>query len=140
MRPLILAAAVSLLCGTAALAENTPDPGSRTAIQATISQQLDAFRAGDGVTAESFASPSIRDRFPDPAGFMAMVRQAYGALVKPRSSHFGSLDQTPLGLVQKLSVVDSNGQTWTAAYVMTLVDGVWRISGCYMLKEDAISA
>lgn len=139
MRPAVLAV-LTLLTGPA-FADDTPaGPGNQAAIQAVISKQLQAFAAGDASTAESFASPGIRDRFPDPGAFMGMVQQAYGALVAPKSTHFGELSQTPLGLVQKLTVVDAKGGVWTAAYTMTLVDGQWRISGCYMLKSEAVDA
>ena len=141
MRPALLAAAIAVMSAGLAVADDSSvDAGSQAAIQAVINQQLNAFRAGDATTAESFASPGIREKFPDPSAFMGMVRQAYGALVAPKSTHFGNLSQTPLGLVQKLTVVDAQGTVWTAAYTMTLVDGQWRISGCYMLKSDAVDA
>lgn len=139
MRPAVLVF-LALFTGPA-LADDPPaDPGSQAAIQTVITRQLEAFAAGDGSTAESFASPGIRERFPDPAAFLGMVQQAYGALVSPKSTRFGELSQTPLGLVQKLTVVDAKGGVWTAAYTMTLVDGQWRISGCYMLKAEAVGA
>ncbi|MDX7951186.1 DUF4864 domain-containing protein [Lichenihabitans sp. Uapishka_5] len=142
MRAVVLASV--MLCVTlnvAARADDSPaDQASQTAIQGVISQQLQAFRSGDGSTAESFASPGIRDKFPDPAGFMAMVRQAYGALVNPKSTRFGELTKTELGLVQKMTVVDAKGAVWTVAYTMTQVDGEWRISGCFVLKSDAVDA
>lgn len=139
MRPALFAAIAFL--AQPVLADDAPvDAGSQTAIKSVIQQQLDAIKAGDATTAESFASQGIRDKFPDPTAFLGMVRQAYGALVAPKSTHFGDLSQTPLGLVQKLTVVGSDGTVWTAAYTMTLLDGQWRISGCYMLKSEAVDA
>jgi hypothetical protein len=141
MRRIILIGAIGLLAGLSpARAEDGPAASSQAAIRSVITQQLDAFKAEDGVAAEAFASPGIRDRFPDPASFMGMVKQSYGALIRPKSTQFGELSQTALGLVQKLTVVDSTGVVWTAAYTMTLVDGQWRISGCYMLKSQAVDA
>jgi hypothetical protein len=69
-----------------------------------------------------------------------MVQGSYGALIKPRSTSFGELGPTSLGLVQKLTIIDSNGVLWTAAYTMVLVDGQWRISGCFLQKADAVNA
>ena len=142
MRRWVLVGAFAVLVGSCSAwaGDAAVDAGSQSAIRSVITQQLDAFKTEDGVAAESFASPSIHDRFPDPASFMGMVKQSYGALVRPKSTQFGELSQTPLGLVQKLTVVDSNGTVWTAAYTMTEVDGQWRISGCYMLKSTAVDA
>ena len=144
MRParfLIPSALLAILsASTAACADDLPGPADQAAIKGVINDQLQAFKSGDAVAAESFASAGIREKFPDPAAFLGMVRQAYGALVGPRSFRFGELSQTPLGLVQKLTVVDSAGAVWTAAYTMTFVDGQWRISGCYMLKSEAVDA
>ncbi len=139
-RAIIVSAVLLLMSQRAGFAEDMVDPASGAAIQSVITQQLDAFRNDDGAAAEAFAAPGIRDRFPDPSGFMGMVKNSYSALVKPKSTHFGELTQTGLGLVQKMTVVDSNGQVWTAAYTMTQVDGQWRISGCFMLKSEATDA
>ena len=134
----------ALLCALASASEARADEplgaDAATAIHDVISKQLDAFRAEDGAAAEAFAAPGIRDKFPNPDMFMGMVRTAYSALIRPRSTHFDELSQTPLGNVQKVTVVDGNGQVWTAAYTMTLVDGQWRISGCFMLKSEAVNA
>ncbi|MCW6509708.1 DUF4864 domain-containing protein [Lichenifustis flavocetrariae] len=119
---------------------DAPDAAAQTAIQSVITQQLNALQSEDGTTAESFASPGIKEKFPDPGAFMSMVHQSYSALVHPKSTHFGDLSQTALGLVQKMTIVDSKGGVWTAAYTMTQVDGQWRISGCFMLKSEAVEA
>lgn len=131
---------LAVLCSHPARADDAPSPADAAAIHDVISKQLDAFNAGDGATAESFASPGIRDKFPSPDAFMSMVKNAYGALIKPRSTHFDDITQTPLGVVQKVTFVASDGQVWTAAYTMQLVDGQWRISGCFMLKSEAVNA
>lgn len=125
---------------TAVRADEPVGPGAELAIHDVISKQLDAFKAEDGAAAESFAAPGIQDKFPNPDMFMGMVRSAYSALIRPRSTHFDDLSQTALGLVQKMTIVDGNGQVWTAAYTMTQIDGVWRISGCFILKSEAVNA
>ena len=71
---------------------------------------------------------------------MSMVRNAYAPLIRPKSTRFDDLSQTALGLVQKMTVVDSAGAVWTVAYTMVQVDGQWRISGCFILKADAVNA
>ena len=129
-----------LLSVAPAFADDVPGAPDQSAIKDVISQQLDAFGKGDGVAAEAFASPMIQQKFASPEAFMGMVKSGYGALIRPKSTRFESLDQTPLGLVQKMSVVDSSGVLWTVAYTMTQVDGKWRISGCFLLKSDAVNA
>ena len=139
-RVALIALMLSLCFGCPARADDLPDPAAQAAIRDVISRQIDAFRTEDGAAAEAFASPGIRDKFPSPDMFMGMVRSAYGALIRPRSTHFDELTATPLGLVQKMTVVDAGGQVWTVGYTMTLVDGQWRISGCYVLKSEAVNA
>lgn len=139
-RTALLGATFCLVLGGLAHADDQPDAGAQTAIHDVISKQLDAFKTEDGAAAEAFAAPGIQEKFASPDMFMGMVRNAYAALIRPRATHFDDLSQTPLGLVQKMTIVDSNGQVWTAAYTMTLVDGQWRISGCYILKSDAVNA
>lgn len=134
------AVAFTLLSLTAARADDTPGATDQAAIQSVITQQIDAFRKEDGAAAEAFAAPGIQEKFPSPESFMGMVRSAYAPLIRPRSTHFDSLAQTGLGLVQKLTLVDSAGAVWTVAYTLTQVDGQWRISGCFILKSDAVNA
>lgn len=130
---------LAVMLGTAR-ADDQPDPAAETAIHDVIGKQIEAFGKEDGAAAEAFAAPGVLQKFPTPESFMGMVRSAYGALIRPKSTHFDSLTQTALGLVQKVTIVDGNGQVWTAAYTMTLVDGQWRISGCYILKSEAVNA
>lgn len=124
----------------AAEADETPAAPDEAGIQAVITQQLDALSKEDGAVAESFAAPGIQEKFPSPDGFMGMVKNSYSALIRPRSTHFESLTQTGLGLVQKMTLVDGAGTLWTVAYTMVQVDGQWRISGCFILKSDAVNA
>ena len=136
----VLSAAFCVLALHAARAEDAPSSADEGAIHDVITKQLDAFNRDDGPTAESFAAPGIKDKFPSPDMFMGMVKSAYGALIHPKSTRFEALTQTGLGLVQKMTLIDSNGVAWTVAYTMTQVDGQWRISGCFVLKSDAVNA
>ena len=138
---MVLATAVlSLVWIGTAHAEDQPDAAAQTAIQDVISKQFEAFRTEDGPAAEAFAAPGIKEKFPTADSFMGMVKSAYPALIRPRSTHFDSVTTTGFGVVQKVTIVSSDGQLWTAAYTMTLVDGQWRISGCYVLKAEGVNA
>ena len=109
----------------------------RDELQSIITRQLAAFGREDAAEAESFASPQLRDRFPDPRGFLAMVKENYGALVKPRSTHFDETSDSPHGPLQKVTVVANDGTVWTAIYVFERVEGGWRISGCGLVKQES---
>ncbi len=113
------------------------DAPTRTALQDIITRQLAALGREDATEAESFASPQLRERFPDPAGFFAMVKENYAPLLKPRSTKFEETSDSPHGPLQKLTVVAADGTVWIAVYAFERVDGQWRISGCGLMKEES---
>ena len=129
-----VAATAALLLAGAAAAEDY-DAGTRTALQNVISRQLEALGRNDGAAAEAFAAPGIRSQFPDPAKFYGMVKDHYGALIKPKSTTFNGVEDSPHGPLQKMTVVAADGTVWSAIYAFEKVDGEWRISGC-ALEED----
>lgn len=106
----------------------------RTAVQSTIEQQIQAFLRDDGDAAYSFAAPNIQQRFPTAEIFMEMVRGGYQPVYRPRSHVFGELKPSVGGLEQIVEIVDADGEHWTARYTLELVDGAWRITGCYLEK------
>ena len=108
----------------------------RTAIQSTIEQQLQAFLQDDGATAYSFAAPNIKQMYPSVDAFMAMVRQGYPQVYRPRSHSFGELKEEPGYLTQSVDIVDADGVYWTAVYTLRQeADGSWKITGCYLVKK-----
>ncbi len=131
-----LVVAASWVVAVPALADDL-DKATQTSLHDVITQQLDALGHDDAVKAESFASPGIRARFPDPKDFTAMVHNAYGALIQPRSTHFDQASSTALGPMQQVTIVDKDGGVWTALYTFEQVDGQWRISGCALVKEQS---
>ena len=131
----------ALLAASASAEGQQPyDPATRAAIQDVISRQLAAFQHGDAKAAESFATPALQTRFPDPAKFLDMVKESYGALIKPRSTSFGETAPSPHGPLQKMTVVATDGTVWDAIYSFDKVDGQWRISGCGLEKDDTQQA
>lgn len=129
---ILLTLLLSVWIGGAALAQSNAD---RTAVQSTIEQQLQAFLRDDDATAYSFAAPNIMRRFPSAPIFMEMVKRAYPPVYSPRSYSFGALKQVGAGLEQIVDIVDAEGEFWAALYTLELFDGVWRITGCYLLKK-----
>ena len=146
-RSLLRASLVALLMSVALVGPPVGIRGSAAAEEATvavrdelqsiITRQLAAFGREDAKEAESFASPQLQDRFPDPGLFLAMVKEHYAALVKPRSTRFGEITDSPHGPLQRVTVVASDGTVWTAIYAFERVGGDWRISGCGLVKQES---
>jgi hypothetical protein len=130
----VLIAALSLWI--AAAAAQTPE--DRAAIRSVIERQLDAFAHDDGEAAFGFASPAIRGMFGSAEIFMAMVREGYRPVYRPRSVSFNQLVEANGALVQLVDLVGPDGVPVTAAYEMLLLpDGTWRINGCTLLRGPA---
>jgi hypothetical protein len=129
-----------LFSAVAAPSARAADAPSEKDFQAIISAQIDAFGRGDAPAAHRFASPGIQGKFPDPAQFLAMVRQSYPPLIHPKSTHFDGVGATALGPMETVTIVDSSGVVWTAIYTFELVDGEWRITGCSLVKAPDVGA
>ncbi len=112
------------------------DAATRTAIQGVITKQLDAFGHDDAKGAEAFAAPAIQERFREPSEFFAMVKENYGALIRPKSTSFGETTSSPHGPLQKVTIVAADGTVWTAIYSLEQVNGEWRINACGLEKDD----
>jgi Domain of unknown function (DUF4864) len=114
------------------------DEADRGAIHDVIIKQMDSFKSDDAVGAFSFAAPGIKQIFRDPDTFMAMVRSGYAPVYRPKSTTFGELSDTEAGVAQTVTIVDGDGNFWTAIYTMEKGDdGQWRISGCRILKAPS---
>ena len=139
-----LLALALFIVGSAVLApaasSRAAEAGTDPDIQSTIAAQIDAFDKGDAAKAESFAAPGIKAMFPDPSAFYGMVKQSYGALVHPRSTHFEPTVTADGGAVQHVTVVDADGVVWVAVYSMEKVDGRWAISGCVLVRSKETTA
>jgi hypothetical protein len=127
-----LALLLGLWIGGSAAAFSDAD---RAAVQSTIEQQLQAFLADDAARAYSFAAPGIKRLFPSQEIFMDMVRRGYQPVYRPRDYSFGVLEEVGGHLEQYVDIVDHNGELWTARYTLELIDGAWRITGCYLEKK-----
>jgi len=109
-------------------------------IQATISAQLDAFNAGNGAEAYSYAAPNIKSLFPSPQAFMGMVRSGYDPVYRSSGAVFGELSPHGSGYRQEVYLTDSKGQSWIASYTLERqADGLMKITGCRLRKGDDIA-
>ncbi len=145
MRAILAAAALLMMAAfaalsTPALAQATSD-ADKSAIQSTIRNQLEAFKRDDGATAYSFAAPNVQAVFPSVDSFMAMVKQGYQPVYRPQSYAFRDLEMTDGRLSQTVEIVGPDNDFWTAVYtVEKQPDGVWRITGCRIIKTPGGSA
>ena len=125
--------AASLLCATiissTPSAENDPIMADIASVQAVISAQIEAFKRDDGKVAFSFAAPDIRKMIATPDIFMAMVRQQYAAVYRPRYLEYLEPFVTEKHVFQPLILSGENGITVLARYVVERqADGDWRIT------------
>jgi len=108
------------------------------AVRQVIQAQLDAFKRDDAARAFSYAAPGIRDTFGTPERFMAMVREQYAVVYRPRSVSFEEPLMAGEDLVQPVRMTDGYGHTWMAIYPMAKQpDGRWRINGCHLARLPA---
>jgi hypothetical protein len=107
----------------------------QSAFQEVISDQIRAFNADDGVRAYSHAAPIIKQLFPSPDTFMAMVKQGYQPVYRQKSFNFGDVTNDTGRPEQEVTIVDLNGQVWTAIYSFERqANGSWKISGCRLVR------
>jgi len=135
----LLATFFLLVCGPA-LADQPADlpPADRQAIEQVISGQIEAFRRDDGAGAFGYASPDLQLMFDNPGRFMAMVRQGYQPVYRPRSVAFGDAFVADGTLVQEVAVIGPDGEPRLAQYAMEREpDGTWKISGCRLLEKPS---
>ena len=110
--------------------------------QRIITAQITAFKADDGPAAYDFAAPVVRNIFPTPEIFMAMVKQGYPQVYRPKSFDFTEALIDPMGRpAQKMTVVGPDGKSYIALYSMEKQpDSTWRISGCTLLEIPGLDA
>lgn len=141
MRALAAALVLAFVASFAVVLGPADARSEEAAIRSVIESQIEAFRADDGPRAYSYAAPGIKDMFRDDTRFMAMVRQGYRPVYRPRDYTFGALRDTPHGPVQEVFVVDEAGVSWVALYSLEQQpDGSWKISGCHLVRRPELNA
>ena len=111
------------------------------ALQGTVQAQLAAFAGDDAECAFSYAAPNIRSLFQTPENFMAMVRQAYPVVYRPKDVQFLPPRSLDAAVVQPVHMRDSDGKSWLAMYTLQRqVDGLWLISGCVLAPNRSVGA
>ena len=89
---------------------------------------MEAFKQGDGEVAFAFAAPTIRKMFATPKIFMAMVRQQYAPVHRPRFIEYLEPFVIDKHILQPLILTGQNGITVLACYILERqARGDWRI-------------
>ena len=109
-------------------------------VEAAISGQIAALRAGDFVTAFEFASPNIRQIFRTPENFEDMVRQGYAVMLNPVDMQFMTARQEGEALWQRVLYRDLHGEVQVFDYQMVQAPEGWRINAVVRVKMPAPSA
>jgi hypothetical protein len=136
MRRLLLSLALSVLSALSVSAQEARNP----AIETTIQQQFDAFRADDVGTAFSFASPTIKRLFGTPENFGMMVRNGYPMVWRPAEVQYLELRKVAGNLWQRVMVTDQAGRTHLLDYQMIKTDDGWQINAVQLLPEVGVGA
>ncbi|MCE7028304.1 DUF4864 domain-containing protein [Jiella avicenniae] len=131
---LLLCAALAFAAPVSARADDAGE------IRAAISAQLEAFNAGNGAEAYSYAAPNIQAIFPSPGQFMGMVQSAYDPVYHSRSAVFGALKPEGDGFRQEVYLTDRKGKSWIASYTLQRQpDGSMKITGCSLRKGNDVA-
>ena len=101
---------------------------TKDAVQAVISQQLDAFRSDNYAAAYGFADDAIKGQFPL-ADFEEMVRMIYPAIAHSASVSYGlTLDNGEEAVVSAV-VVGKDQKAFSYQYILHRTGAAWRIVG-----------
>ena len=107
----------------------------RSAVRGIIQGQIEAFKRDDAVRACSYATHALQNMFGSQERFMAMVKEGYKPVYRPRSYAMGEFKDTPEGTSLSVQIQDLEGMDWVAIYTLEQQpDGTWRISGCFLAK------
>lgn len=129
---------VFLVC--AAFGLTLPAAAQDSAMQQTILNQLDAFKADDFERAFTFASPTIKGIFMTPQNFGAMVTQGYPMVHRPGAVRMLEARDVAGNLWQKVMITDQSGRTHILDYQMVETAEGWQINGVQLLPEPGIGA
>jgi hypothetical protein len=143
LRRLFLLLSLMLVASVSSLqaGEQSSPADEQAAVRSVIESQLAAFKRDDGREAFSFASPTIRQIFGTSERFMAMVRDSYPAVYRPREVEFRKLHRNGTALVQEIRFVGPDGEAVIALYSLVRApEGHWLIDGVVILPvaEQAI--
>jgi hypothetical protein len=109
--------------------------------QATVTGQIEAFRAHDAPGAFVFASAPFHTAFPSAeAFFVAIIGSGYGPIMESVSHSFGEFTQLNENAVaQEVMFTGKDLSRYEAIYVLTQEADGWRVSGVQLAKTPGLS-
>lgn len=105
-----------------------PTEAQERQIEAAISGQVAAFKAGDFEAAFAFASPAIRQMFGSARNFEVMVRHGYAVMTDPAEMRFLERRIEKGAVWQRVFYRDPEGGVQLFDYEMVETPGGWRIN------------
>lgn len=109
-------------------------------IEATISGQLEAFRADNFDAAFGYAAPGIQRIFGNARNFEAMVRQGYSVMTGEAEARFIAKRREAGVLWQRVQFSAPDGRVQIFDYEMILTDAGWRIGAVQRVPLPQVSA
>lgn len=116
------------------------DAAQRQPIQATITAQIEAFRAADFDRAFTYASPNIHQIFGTAGNFGMMVATGYPMVVNPAQVEMQDLRTIGGALWQRVRVTDQQGQAFLLDYQMIKGPDGWLINAVQLQKANDVGA
>ncbi|MEM1234031.1 MAG: DUF4864 domain-containing protein [Pseudomonadota bacterium] len=117
-----------------------PVSANPSGIQATISGQMEAFRADDFERAFSFAAPNIKGMFGTAERFGSMVRNGYPMVWRNTNVRYLELRELGGRMWQMVQVEDQDGGFHYLDYLMVETENGWQIGAVQFLPEPGIGA
>jgi len=109
-------------------------------IEATITAQIEAFKADDFDQAFTYASPTIQGLFQTPENFGRMVRGGYPMVWRPSEVTYLELKETGGFQFQRVLITDADGAVHLLEYQMVELNGAWKINGVRLLANPPATA
>ena len=122
------------------LALSAPVAAQSDGIRATISGQMDAFRADDFDTAFGFAAPNIKSMFGTSDRFGTMVRNGYPMVWKNANVRYLELRELSGNLWQMVQVEAQDGSFHYLDYMMVETENGWQIAAVQFLPDPGVGA
>jgi Domain of unknown function (DUF4864) len=129
-------ASLALLMAVALFAAVPASAADGDDIKSVIESQLNAFAVDDGTSAYSHAAPIVKQVFPSPEQFMAMVKKGYQPVYRNTNRVYSDVFPDRLGRpAMRVVLTGQDGKRYEALYAMEKQpDGSWKIASCVVLE------